>query len=134
MTAVHAYTNNGFVIEIIDADLEFSSIEFRVIVDGYTVPFNILDVDLKNHPAERSIRVVKERVRCTLQSLPFSCIPKGIIVSAVYEAIEKINRLPRPRGISSTLSPLTIVTNTAKLDFNLLKLEFGEYVEVYEDN
>ena len=32
------------------------------------------------------------------------------------------------------LSHLTIVTNTAKLDFNLFTLSFRTYVEVYEDN
>jgi len=73
-------------------------------------------------------------VRCTLQCLPFTCIPKGIIVGAVFEAIGKLNRVPRPKDISSTLSPLTIVTNAPKLDFNFLTLTFGEYVEVYEDN
>ena len=45
-----------------------------------------------------------------------------------------MNCLPCPKGVSSTLSLLTIVANTTKLDCNLLSLEFGEYIEIYEDN
>jgi len=50
--AINTYTDNGFNIKLIDADLEFSSIEFRVKIDNKLVPVNILDVDTKNHSAE----------------------------------------------------------------------------------
>ena len=50
--AIDIYTRNGFKVSLIDADLEFASIEFRVLIDGVAVPFNIIDIDTKNHPTE----------------------------------------------------------------------------------
>ena len=98
------------------------------------IPVNILDVDTKKHPTERSIRVTKERFRCTSRSLPFTCMPNAIFFGAVHEATGKINRLPRSKGVPSALSPLTIVYNAAKIDFNILSLQFGKHVEAHEDN
>ena len=61
-SAIDVHVNHGFTISSIDTDLEFSSIETRVLIDEVTAPFNIIDVDDKNHPAEHSISVTKELV------------------------------------------------------------------------
>jgi len=71
---------------------------------------------------------------CIRNEFPFSCIPVAIVEAAVDEATSILNRLPRKKGISKHLSPLLIVTGAPKIDFNLLRLSFGSYVEVYEDN
>ena len=41
---------------------------------------------------------------------------------------------PRQYGVSDVLSPATIVTGRGPPDFQRLKLEFGEYVQVFEEN
>ena len=45
-----------------------------------------------------------------------------------------MNNFPRKSSIAKHLSPITIVSNAPKTDFNLLKLEIGEHVEVHEEN
>ena len=49
-----------FTIKLIYIDLEFSSIEFRVIIDNKAIPISILNIGTKNHFTERSIQVIKE--------------------------------------------------------------------------
>ena len=70
-SSISVCVNHGFTMSIIDDDLQFSSIETRVLIYGATVSFNIIDVDSKNHPAERSVRTTKELVLYAMQSLPF---------------------------------------------------------------
>ena len=41
---------------------------------------------------------------------------------------------PSPNGISTTLSPLAVVNGADKPDFNHLKLEFGTFVHIFNDN
>ena len=115
-SAIYAHANHRLTISLIDAHLEFSSKETRDLIDIVTMLFNFIDVDAKNHPSERSIRAMKERVFCIIQSLPFQYLPKVIIVSSVHEDISKINRCPLPKRVSFTLSSITIGTNAANFD------------------
>ena len=98
------------------------------------IPFNILDKDVNNYPAEQSIHIVKEHVRFLIQSLPFDCMSNAIICGCVFESASKLNHLPRTKGVSKTMSPATIVANAQKLDCIHLTLSFGDFVEVHEDN
>jgi len=83
---------------------------------------------------ERSIRTIKERTRTTIHGLPFKRLPKLMIQELVHHAVKGLNQFPGQNGISDTLSPLTIMTGRANPDYNDLKLEFGSYVQVFEDN
>ena len=49
-------------------------------------------------------------------------------------AITSLNQLPAPNGVSPYLSPTTIMTGAQTLDFRKLKLEIGEYAQVFEAN
>jgi hypothetical protein len=77
---------------------------------------------------------MKERARTTIHGLPFKRLPKVMIQALVYHAAKGLNQFPAKNGISDTLSPLTIMTGRANPDYNDLKLEFGSYVQVFEDN
>ena len=57
--------------------------------------------------------------------MPYSRLPRVLVkdvVSTCYHA----------DGISSTLSPATIVTGCPKSDYRTMSLEFGTYVQVYD--
>jgi hypothetical protein len=57
-----------------------------------------------------------------------------MIIEMVSSTIFWLNALPTCNGISSTLSPRTIVTG-ANIDFNRhCQLEFGEYAQVDEEH
>ena len=88
---------HNFTVQLIDADAEFKTLEGTL-----EVALNIVDPLEHVHPAERSIRTLKERIRCTIQGLPFSCIPKGTIVGAMFECNSDLNRLPRKTLLRNT--------------------------------
>jgi hypothetical protein len=76
---VHAviklYTNRGFNVIDINADKEFECIRD----DLLPIRLHIVDKDSHVAEVERSIRVVKERVRSTIAGLPFKRIPRVMV-------------------------------------------------------
>ena len=111
LSAITIYTTNGFNIKNINADLEFNCLKPHL-----PVPMNIIDKDSHVHPAERSIRTVKERARCTVQSLPFSYHPFLLTAAIMYDSISNLNIFPYSNGITNDISPSTFVTGTPKRD------------------
>jgi hypothetical protein len=45
-----------------------------------------------------------------------------------------LNQFPWKNGVSTTLSPASIVTGLANPDYQHLRIEFGAYAQVFEDN
>jgi hypothetical protein len=118
------YKSRGFNISDLHADMEFECIRNDVLPSR-------LNVTAAN---KRSIRTMKERARTTIHGLPFKRLPKLMIQAVVYHAAKGLNQFPAKNGISDTLSPLTIMTGRANPDYNDLKLDFGSYLQVFEDN
>jgi hypothetical protein len=52
----------------------------------------------------------------------------------VTHVVKALNMFPIKGGVSNTLSPRAIVSGTANPDYTKMKLEFGTYVQVFEDN
>ena len=83
---------------------------------------------------ERSIRTIKERVRCTIHDLPFKNYPRVLVTGCVNYNLKCLNNLPADDGVSSTMSPNTLVTGAQSLDYSkLVKLHFGDYVQVHQE-
>ena len=81
---------------------------------------------------ERSIRTLKERSRCTTATLPYSHIP-GIMVDAnIQDKIKWLNQFPPKDYISNVIGPSGMILGTPKLDYNTLKLDFGQYCQVHD--
>jgi hypothetical protein len=57
-----------------------------------------------------------------------------MIIDLVNTSIRSLNQTPAQNGISDRISPLTLVTGKGNIDYNNLKLAFGSYVQVLEDN
>jgi hypothetical protein len=127
---VHLYKKRGFNVFDINADKEFECIR----TDLLPIRLHIVDKDSHAPEVERSIRIVKERVRCTIAGLPFKRIPRIMIRGLAQFAITSLNQLPALNGVSTLISPLTIMTGDGAVDVSKLSLEFGEYVQVFEDN
>ena len=82
---------------------------------------------------ERQIRVIKERIRACLNSLPFKCLPKIILVDMLYTRVFWLNAFPPKGGTSPTISPCTLLTGV-KIDFKIhCKLSFGAYAQVHHE-
>ncbi|KAI2490729.1 Reverse transcriptase (RNA-dependent DNA polymerase) [Fragilaria crotonensis] len=83
---------------------------------------------------ERSVRTVKERLRSTVHGLPFKRLPKLMVVHMVADAVRCLNMFPADNGVSPFLSPLSIVTGVPPPDYACLRLEFGTYVQLFQDH
>ena len=59
---------------------------------------------------ERYIRTVKERMRCSYNSVPFERVPPRMVVELASREVFWLNAFPPTGGISVTLSPRAIVT------------------------
>ena len=124
------YTDRGFVICDVHGDHEFECIRDQL----RPIEVNVVPRDSHVGEVERSIRTIKERLRACVHGLPYKRLPKEIITSMVTDVVRLLNQFPWKNGISDTLSPSAIVTGAPLPDYNSLCLEFGSYVQTFEDN
>jgi hypothetical protein len=83
---------------------------------------------------EIKIRLIKERGRGILNTLPFKKIPRLVLIELIYHVVLWLNAFPAKSGVSETLSPCKIVYRH-KLDFaKHCRLPFGTYYEVYDES
>ena len=73
----------------------------------------------------------------SINSQPFlvgivSLIPKLMVVELVAMATRCLNGFPRDDGVSDHMSPHSIVTGRARMDYNKIPLEFGSYVQLLD--
>jgi hypothetical protein len=81
---------------------------------------------------ERFNRTIKEQCSAIYSTLPFKKIPLMMMVHVVYFSIFWIKSFPAKGGLSSHVSPRTIITGLT-IDFNThCRLEFGAYVQTHE--
>ena len=98
---------------------------------------NVMDVKIKvvgagSHVAiaERAIRVVKERVRSVIHDLPYS-LPKKLMPMCIAFVTNRLNSVPHGSGTGLSARE---EFRGIKLDFKSdLKLSFGDYVQVYNN-
>jgi Reverse transcriptase (RNA-dependent DNA polymerase) len=122
------YRTRGFLPTAIHADGEYN-----VFRNSFPpVRFSICSADDHVPEIERAIRTVKESIRSTIHGMPYSSLPRVLVKELALHAVRTINMLPHPDGVSTTLSPATIVTGVHKPDYRTMPLEFGTYVQVYD--
>jgi hypothetical protein len=126
--AVKLYASRGFEVTDIHADGELECIWNNLL------PINLNTVESYSHVGEieRSIQTIKERNRSTVHGLPYKRIPCIMVKSIVKHSVTCLNQLPADNGISTTMSPHTIMTGKRNPEYNDLKIELGTYVQVYE--
>ncbi|MGL4398915.1 MAG: hypothetical protein ACRCXD_03525, partial [Luteolibacter sp.] len=125
---IRIYTQRGFYIRDVHADGEFACI-----ADILPVVLDVVPADSHVGAVERSIRTIKERLRSCVHGLPFRRLPRLIIDAMVTESVRCLNQFPWPHGISSDLSPNTLVTGAPCPDYNSMRLEFGSYAQIFDD-
>ena len=98
--------------------------------------FNINTTAASENVAEikRRIRIIKERCRATLSTLPFKKLPNIMTINLVHFSVFWLNVMPVKSGISTIFSPRELICHqkvNAKKWCKLLL--FGEYVEAHEE-
>ena len=124
------YESRGFHVRDAHADHEFECARANL----RPVDLNVVPPDSHVGEVERSIQTIKERLRSCVHGLPFKRLPKLLIRHMVADTVRCLNLFPWRYGVSTELSPASLVTGRPNLDYNHMKLEFGTYVQVFEDN
>jgi hypothetical protein len=125
---VSQFTQRGFKIVAFNGDNEFETLREHL----SPTPLNVVARGEHMGPIERSVRTIKERVRCSCQSLPYKKITRLMTWSIVESSFTKLNVFPAKEGALKTMSPSDIVLGSPKPDYNKLKITFGAYAQVYE--
>ena len=122
------YTRHGFEIVDVHTDKEFECLRESL----GNVSLEICGPDEHVPEVERSIRTMKETMRATAHGLPYRHLPKLMIVELVAMATHCLNGFPKDDGVSEHMSPHSIVTRRARMDYNKIPLEFGSYVQLLD--
>ena len=64
--------------------------------------------------------------------LPYCHLQKLMIVELVAIATRCLNGFPKDDGVSEHMSPHSIITGQACMDYNKIPLEFGSYVQLLD--
>ena len=109
---VQLYHARGFNVSIVRGGGEFQCLKNDIL------PITLDAVSADDHVdvVERSIRTVKGDCRTLTHGLPFKRIPRLLVTEIVLFSIKSRNMFPPKDGISSSLSPLSIVTGARKVD------------------
>ena len=127
------YTGGGFKVEHAVMDGEFKYLEEDL---KTSLQINLNTTSRAEHEGviERYIRVVKERMRSTMNVLPFKHLPPTMVIELAKREVFWLNSFPKQGGISSTLSPRTIVTGNTISYNRHCTYDFGEYVQTHEEH
>ncbi|KAG7373305.1 reverse transcriptase RNA-dependent DNA polymerase [Nitzschia inconspicua] len=123
------YANRGFTVTDIHTDNEFECLR----ADVAPIVLNVTAADDHVGEVERSIRTIKERVRAAVNGMPYRRLPNLMIRELVRGVVTALNIFPARDGVSADMSPRTIVSGLPNPDYTQMKLEFGSYVQVYDD-
>lgn len=129
LKVIKVYTCRGFNVTAVHGDGEFN---INMLKDEiFSAKLVIYAKDQHVPIAERSIRTIKEWCRCACHAVPYTKYTKLMVKSLIESRIMWLNRFPSTNGLSTTLSPSTIVTGEPKPDMRKSRIPFGSYAMVY---
>ena len=67
-----------------------------------------------------------------VHGLPFTRLPILFVQHLMMHVVHYLNIFPWKYGVSTELSPETIMTGFPAPDYNELKIEFGSYAQVFD--
>jgi hypothetical protein len=114
--------------------MTFMDIEFEKLKPMLPkIALNTTAVRERKRMVERKIRVLKERVHGTFNTLPYPKLPKMMVIELMHFCAMWMNSFPVRSGISEKWSPRELVS-WMKLDTKLhCRAPFGSYCETHED-
>jgi hypothetical protein len=126
---IQMYARGGFRVGTVLMDNEFEKLKPLL----PTLSINTTAANEHVPEIERRIRLIKERGRGILNTLPFKKMPRVILVELIYHVVLWLNAFPSKSGISDTLSPRELVLRH-RLDFKKhCRAPFGSYCEVHDE-
>ena len=121
------YNSRGFQITDIHADNEFNKIEHDIL------PTRLHQCGVDDHvpEIERSVQTQKNENRTVCHAMPYKCMPRIMIREIIKQGNTFLNAFGPKDGIGDGLTPRNIIDNLPHIDYNDLKYEFGQYVQLH---
>ena len=138
---INVYRSKGHTIEeveLIEREHEIHTIladnEFELLrqdIEEYGPKVNISSKEEHVPEVEHQNRVIKERARGIIQTLPYRYIPKKMKLVLIQYIVFWLNLIPKD---GQEYSPKEIICGEQKIDYKVLcKIPFGAYVQVHDD-
>ena len=125
------YRRGQFRVRRIHVDNEFRPLMKRFEQRG--IETNYANPQEHVPEAERNNRVIKERIRATYHRLPYTRLPRIMVIALVQESAKKLNMFPAKHGVSQYYSPRMILSRRT-LDYGKhCKHAYGMYVQAHNE-
>lgn len=129
---IKIYKSENFDVRTIKCDGEGGVAALEPHINGLGIKLNPTGKGQHVPQIERKARQIKERVRAHISILPFK-LTKQLIVSLVQFCVQSINLMPQStREIK--ISPKELFTGRKINYARDLKITFGEYAQIHEDD
>ena len=126
---ISVYNSRDFYIQYILADGKFRHISGYKISE-FKCHFNYTATGEHVPEVERGVRTIKERIRCMVNSWPYTMVPQ-VFKSLMKFVIFWINAISQENSILPNICSKAIMTGQFP-DFNrYCKIDFGTYVHVH---
>jgi hypothetical protein len=126
------YRKAGYIVKVIKSDGERGIDALSTYYAEKQIHVNCSSANQHVPVIERKIRQIKERIRAHLTTLPFR-VCRFLLIKLVEYCAQSINNVPQTIA-EHALTPRELFTGK-KLNYNLdLRLEFGAYVQIPNDN
>ena len=121
------YNARGFRIIGIHADNEFEKVKQDLL------PVRLRTVGTDEHipEVERSVQTQKNENRAVCYAMPYKCFPQVMVREIVLQGNVFLNAFGSTDEACGNLSPRNLIDNLSDIDYNDLKYEFGQYVQVH---
>ena len=127
---ISIYNARGFFIKFILADGEFRHMNGDI-VTTFQCHLNCTSAGEHVPEAERAVRVIKERIRCIVNTWPYKKVPVVFKVNLIKFVIFWINSIPQATSIIPNVCSRAILTGQFPDYDKHCSLAFGEYVHVH---
>ncbi len=121
------YNSRGFKITDIHADNEFKKIENDVL----PVRLHLCGTDDHVPEIERSVQTQKNENRSVCHAMPYKCLPRIMVRELIAQGNTFLNAFGSKDGVGNGMTPRNIIDNLPHIDYNDLKYEFGQYVQLH---
>jgi hypothetical protein len=127
---IHVYARAGFTAQSILMDIEFNKVRDHVpMLDVSTTAASKHVGDI-----ERRIRLIKERARGIICTLPYSRLSWIMLVRLLHFITMWLNNFPVSNGVSADFSPREIILCHCPSYKYHCRAPFSAYRETHEDN
>ena len=121
---IDQYRSRRFKVTTVNGDNEFKGMD-KWMTDK-SITLNTCDTNEHVPTIERTIRFLKERIRCIRIEMSFSHIPKWFLIKVVAQVTILVNSIPRKDGVHAALSPREIICGKK---LHTPKYKIGQYIQ-----